>query len=127
MLSKILAHYTIVSSAKDRYLQMFKGSEDAAAPIIDWAMKVLVRQDRVVWYLKRYIEDHHVFDEKSKATLAHFMSMIKTVPALDNIKFDPNDKFKDTLKNLKTTEKEAIEKLKGKERLVMVEPEQGFL
>lgn len=44
--------------AKDRYAQMFQAFEDdvrqEAMKVLDWAMKKLRREDRVIWYLRLY-------------------------------------------------------------------------
>jgi len=48
-IKKIKAKYRVVeAAAADRYLQMFKGNEETARPIVDWCLEKLKRQDRII-------------------------------------------------------------------------------
>jgi len=56
---KILAKYRLLVEAgrKDRYLQLFNPTSEAfkkqANPLIDWAIKELEKEDRIIWFLKK--------------------------------------------------------------------------
>jgi len=117
----VFARYEVVSSKLDRFLQMFKGSESTAKPVVKWAMDTLKKEDRVVWFLKNYRANPKLWSEDTKKTLEHFMSMTH-LKDIEKLKFDAKWSYDDGIKKLQEVEQSAICKLSDKGAAL---PEQG--
>lgn len=113
-------YFIVIADRASRYLQMFKGKEEMARPEIDWAIKVLSREDRVIWYL-RHIKTHPVNDSL-KEKLNHFVGMAKTVKSIEDYKFNPNDTDQKILNDLSLLEQRSKEQYEETSHLV---PQEG--
>jgi len=113
-------YFVVVADRASRYLQMFKGKEEMARPEIDWAIKTLGREDRVIWYL-RQIKTHPI-SESLKEQLNHFMGMAKTVKSIEDYKFNPNDPEQKILNELSILEQRSKEQYEETSHLV---PQEG--
>lgn len=109
-------YFVVVADRASRYLQMFKGKEEMARPEIDWAIKTLGREDRVIWYL-RQIKTHPI-SESLKEQLNHFMGMAKTVKSIEDYKFNPNDPEQKILNELSVLEQRTKEQYEETSHLV---------
>lgn len=117
----VFARYEVVSSKLDRFLQMFKGSEGTAKPVVKWALETLKKDDRVVWFLRNYRADPKLWSDDTKKSLEHFMSMTH-LKDIEKLKFEAKWSYDDGIKKLQEVEQSAICKLGDKGAAL---PEQG--
>jgi len=117
----VFARYEVVSSKLDRYLQMFKGSESTAKPVVKWALDTLKKDDRVVWFLRNYRADPKLWSDDTKKSLEHFMSMTH-LKDIEKLKFEAKWSYDDGINKLQEVEQSAICKLGDKGAAL---PEQG--
>ena len=110
--TKVNLIYKVEAGPKDRYLQMFKGQEDDALPHVEWALKILKKDDRCVWFLKSYKADPAKITDKVKTDLEHFMSMLTQCNEIDKLKMDAKWDLQKGLDEVKKAEDECLKRFK---------------
>ena len=134
----VIALYKLTAGRFDRYLQMFnkaiKGLEpsavDALKKQVKYAMNKLKREDRIIWYLKKYRgrflgPDHPDAIETRKVAskfsdLLHFISNAETnsYQSVLNYQFKPDAKVDQVLEDLKGLEDLEVAKREEDSRLI---------
>ena len=91
-------------------------------PEIAWAIEVLKREDRVMWYLRLFKNDDTRPTNDLKEKLEHYMGMTKNVPKMETYTFEKKTTVPNLIQELNMLESQGMEHYEKQSHLV---PAQG--